>query len=317
MSEAVPVSQPPEPASHGEGRRSWVPSSLWRAGAVIALCAVAAVGLEARGVFSSGSAPWAARATGAALYDVFGVAAGVAIVASIMMIGLMMRLRRLRRKRDRAAGNPAIPGWLKAVLFFFVIAIIGSPLTYLIRNLVHSHGRLFQIPRLHSALTRGAHQAGGYSGGSWPIVTGMVLAVLALIVMIIVVRRRRLAGLAREEPDELEEQDVLSEALSAGAAALDDVADPRRAIIACYAAMEESLTGAGAAPEAADTPAEILARASASGLVRSTAAGELTGLFRQARYGGNPMAGADREAAQSALARLRLDLADGPAKVSR
>ena len=311
------MSQPPEPESHGGGRRPWVPSALWRAGAVIALCAIAAIGLRARGVFASGSAPWAARATGAALYDIFGVAAGVSIVASIIMIGLMMRLRRMRRKRQRAAANPAIPGWLKAVLFFFIIAIIGSPLTYLIRNLLHGRGQGLRLPRLAAPPSGAAHTGGGYSGGSWPILTGMVLAVLALITLVVVVRRRRLAALAREEPDEPDEQSVLSEALSAGAAALDDVADPSQAIIACYAAMEESLAGAGAAPEAADTPAEILTRASVSGLVRSTAAGELTGLFRRARYGGRPMGEPDRAVAMSALARLRSDLAGDPAKVPR
>jgi hypothetical protein len=294
---------------------SRVPPPLLRAAAVIALCAIAAIGLEARGVFASGSEPWAARVAGSALYDIFGVAVGAAIVGSSMMIALMLRLRRVKRKRDRASGNPAIPGWAKVLFLFFIIAIIGSPLTFLVRNLFHKHGQFVRVPRFGFGHSAGTRVSGGYSGGAWPVVTGMVLAIVALVVVIIVVRRRRLAELAREESAEPDDQSALSDALSAGADAMDDVADPREAIIACYAAMEQSLASAGAAPEAADTPAEILARAVAGGLVRSTAAGELTGLFRQARYGRRPMAEPERAAARSALARLRSDLADPPVKV--
>jgi hypothetical protein len=316
VSEAVPVSQPPEPANRGGGRLPPVPPSVRRAAAVIALCAIAAIGLQARGVLSSSAEPWAARVAGSALYDVFGVGFGVALVATLIMLALALRLRRLRRGRARAAGNPAIPGWAKAMMLFFIIAIIGSPLTYLLRNVLHGHGHPARIPRLGVPHPPPGRAAGAfYSGGPWPVVTGMVLAVVALVIAVIVVRRRRLAKLVHEEPDELDEQSALSDALSAGAAAMDEVADHRQAIIACYAAMEDSLAGAGAAPEAADTPAEILARAAASGLVRSTAAGELTGLFRRARYGSRGMSEAEREAAQDALARLRSDLAAGPAKV--
>ena len=69
--------------------------------------------------------------------------------------------------------------------------------------------------------------------------------------------------------------------------------------------------GAGAAPSAADTPAEVLDRAAAGGLIHSSAADDLTGLFRQARYGGHDIGEPERAAAQGALARLQSDLA-GP-----
>jgi len=98
------------------------------------------------------------------------------------------------------------------------------------------------------------------------------------------------------------------DSLAAGHAALTSSTDPRAAIIACYAAMERSLAGAGAAPAAADTPDEVLTRAASGGLIRSAAAGELTGLFRQARYGHRDMAETERVAAQGALTRLQADL---------
>jgi hypothetical protein len=94
----------------------------------------------------------------------------------------------------------------------------------------------------------------------------------------------------------------------AGTAALRDETDPRAAIISCYAAMETSLAGAGAAPAVSDTPDEVLARAASGGLIRSAAAGDLTGLFRQARYGHRAMAEGERAAARGALTRLQADL---------
>jgi hypothetical protein len=102
----------------------------------------------------------------------------------------------------------------------------------------------------------------------------------------------------------------LAEGLAAGRDALLAGAEPRAAIIACYAAMEHGFAAAGSAPAAADTPAEVLARASDSGLVRSDSAEMLTGLFRRARYSSQPMTGTDADAAARALAGMRADLED-------
>jgi hypothetical protein len=104
----------------------------------------------------------------------------------------------------------------------------------------------------------------------------------------------------------------LADALAAGEQALRAEPDPRSAIIGCYAAMERSLAEAGSPAQAADTPAEILARATAGGLVKSTWAGTLTGLFRRARYSTHPMTEDDRTAAMGALVQVRSDLGDTP-----
>ena len=288
-----------------------VASQLRRAAAVIALCAIAAIGLRAGSAVASGGRSWAARAAGLALYDIFGIAFGVCLVASTLLFAVMLQLRRLRRKRDRGSGaDPAIPWWARVILGSLVALVIGGPAVLLLHDLY-----LHRAGRRPGTLTPPALRFGRnaplshYGGGSWPVFTGMGLALAALVVAIIVIRSRRASLLPPGEPDEAGEEAALREALTAGAAALQDVADPRGAIIACYAAMEEHLARAGAEPDEADTPAEVLARAAASGLVRSTAAGELTGLFRQARYGGRAMTEAERAAAESALARLRADLA--------
>jgi hypothetical protein len=77
--------------------------------------------------------------------------------------------------------------------------------------------------------------------------------------------------------------DVL-EVVESGRSALRAIDDARAAIIACYVAMEASLDERGAARVIADTPDELLTRATAMGIVRGTAASRLTGLFYEARF---------------------------------
>jgi hypothetical protein len=126
--------------------------------------------------------------------------------------------------------------------------------------------------------------------------------------VVTVLRHRRPAAPAVEEPAPDPAPEPLAEALAAGAQALRENPDPRTAIIGCYAAMEHSLAEAGSSVVAADTPAEVLARATTDGLVRSAWAGTLTGLFRRARYSSHPMTEADRTTAMNALAQVRADL---------
>src|SRR5437773_834049 len=78
--------------------------------------------------------------------------------------------------------------------------------------------------------------------------------------------------------------------------------DPRTAIIHCYAAMEGALGGVpGAAPHPADSPTEVLDRATATGAVRSPSAWRLVELFDEARFSTHRMTEPDRAAAESTL----------------
>jgi hypothetical protein len=97
--------------------------------------------------------------------------------------------------------------------------------------------------------------------------------------------------------------------VESGRSALRALDDARAAIIACYAAMENSLAERGAARAAADTPDELLARATDSGLVRGTAAARLTALFYEARFSSHPLDRGQRDAAEQALDELAAALA--------
>jgi Domain of unknown function (DUF4129) len=106
-----------------------------------------------------------------------------------------------------------------------------------------------------------------------------------------------------------EDPEDLREAVESGRSALRTIDDARAAIIACYVAMENSLAERGAARSVADTPDELLARATRSGLVRGTAAARLTALFYEARFSSHPMDRGQRDAAERALDELAEALA--------
>lgn len=77
---------------------------------------------------------------------------------------------------------------------------------------------------------------------------------------------------------------------------------PREAIIACYAAMEQALAGApDAAPQASDTPSEVLARAVGNRALSPANASELVALFTEARFSTHVMTEQHRQAAEQAL----------------
>jgi hypothetical protein len=147
-------------------------------------------------------------------------------------------------------------------------------------------------------------------------VSTAALMVLILTAAVLVrVRRRRHAApvvAAAPVPATVVEPATGSESLALaaerGLAEVGDLSrEPREAIIACYAAMENALANApGAAPQDSDTPSEVLARAVEHRALHSGSAGELVTLFAEARFSTHVMNEGHREAAERAL-RLVLD----------
>jgi uncharacterized protein DUF4129 len=137
----------------------------------------------------------------------------------------------------------------------------------------------------------------------------VLLLLAAVAVSIGWARRLRPPVPARDDALIVEESEELREAVESGRSALRTVDDARAAIIACYLAMEQSLAERGEARSLADTPDELLARARARGIVRGTAAGQLTALFYEARFSSHPLGSAQRDAAEQALDELAAALA--------
>ncbi|MFF8731972.1 DUF4129 domain-containing protein [Streptomyces sp. NPDC015171] len=146
----------------------------------------------------------------------------------------------------------------------------------------------------------------------------LVLAIALLVAVVVIAGLHLWRYLTRPPASEApvtygvlgDEQERLAQAVHSGRRALLDGTGARAAVIACYAAMEESLAGSGVARRASDSPQDLLERAVAGGLPTAAAAAVLTALFREARYSTHPMDGSHRDRAAAALAEIA-EIADG------
>ncbi|MBS2964076.1 DUF4129 domain-containing protein [Actinocrinis puniceicyclus] len=140
---------------------------------------------------------------------------------------------------------------------------------------------------------------------AFAIVIGVALLVLLVLLAARLLRGLPLTGPVQSSPPAAVsggEDEALADALLAGRGALDGE-DARTAIIACYAAMEESLAQAGVARKRADSPFDLLRRAASRELpgAGTRDAVTLTELFREARFSSHPMTARHLETARRAL----------------
>ena len=280
----------------GRGPRSGVDAR--RAAAVLLLVAVAAVGLRASGAFSAAGAGFLGM-SGHALYGVLAVTEAVLAVVGLVLLVAGYVLSR----RDGPAARKR-----RSIWWVLLLPVVTFGLARILAKLRGQGGgrRGFGTGTARGA-AGAAHAHALPPGNLWPLL-GLFAAVALVAGALTAYRRRRDTALTFGKPAPGPAAAPLAEALAAGAQALQEDPDPRTGIIGCYAAMERTLADAGSPAQAADTPAELLARATESGLVRSEWAGTLTGLFRRARYSDHPMTEADRAAALGALAQVRADL---------
>jgi hypothetical protein len=271
--------------------------------AVAVLLAVAATGLRARGTFSNQSDRTVGGASGDVLTIVLSAAEGLAVIAFLIVLASARPQRKPKADDDEEPWRPNIPWWAKALGVLLAVAALVTPFAVLFtrksRSLVARPPIGAPRPGLGTPVVASA-------SSTWPLITGMAIAIVVVVVLTLLYRPGRRAPAAPERRSRLAR---LARSLAAGSDALTSGGEPRAAIIACYAAMERGFAAAGSAPAPADTPAEVLVRATRSGLVRGEPAEALTGLFRRARYSTYPMTSADSAAASSALAEMRADLA--------
>ncbi|MBB5162777.1 DUF4129 domain-containing protein [Mycobacterium sp. AZCC_0083] len=150
------------------------------------------------------------------------------------------------------------------------------------------------------------------------VATVAFLVILVAGTLVAAHKRRRvvpvapLADLRRDEaPDVASES--LARAAEVGLAEVGDLSrEPRKAIIACYAAMEGELSRVpGAMPEDFDTASEVLDRAVAHHALGPDSATQLVDLFDEARFSPHVMTEAHRDVAVRVLQRVLGELRAG------
>jgi len=261
-----------------------------------------------------------ARTSWSGPYQRDGIA--ISIAAEIVLAGLLaaVLVRGHRAPDDFLAGRlrQVLRGVLLAALITIPVALLASArLRGRIQPPRPLPGRSVP-PRLRPTVTARPHPPAALNLPVAEVFYALLsLALAAAIVACVVLLRRRLRSAGELPPeaslaDDDQDRAGLREAVASGQRALAVPGGTRAAIIACYVAMQRSLAAAGATRTEADTPGEFLARAAADGVVRGSAAGQLTGLFYEARFSGHEMTAAQRTAAERALRQLAADLGGRP-----
>jgi hypothetical protein len=227
----------------------------------------------------------------------------IGIVLEVVLAALLIVTLRLRGDSSEVALR--LRAGLKALLPAMMVALL---IVLLIGAHLHFNGTIHAHPPVSATPPAAGHPkpVGSAGKSGFPIWILWVLGIVALLAAIALAlklatrrpqpRVPRPGGLA-VDPEELKT------ALDEGAAALraTDYDDARKAIIACYVAMERRLGD----KNDAETPDELLGRATRDGLIHGPAAGRLTGLFYEARFSTHPLGADKREQALAALDELR------------
>lgn len=141
----------------------------------------------------------------------------------------------------------------------------------------------------------------------WPLAVGVAALVVATILAAVLVRRRRKAGAGGPPADVVE---TLRLSLDE---AIDDLRrepDPRRAVVAAYARMEQALTVFGLPRRRSEAPYEYLSRVGRE-LQAEESVSSLTELFEIAKFSSHAVDEAMRAQAIEALTAVRNEVRGG------
>src|SRR6266581_5100982 len=272
---SAPAVSGPSPAPTGGQMRATGRGGIrrgWRRGpagpvvhlaAVVLLLGLAALGSVARGVTRLSAAGMLAGPVRPVT-----VIAGVAAVAGCLVLAVVLILQ---ASRERPSGKSSripepAPLWARVFTVFMVLALFASAgAVVLVAFTGRYRGRRPKVaPSVMQALRHAAdpgHSSG--TAGTAVLLLAVVVALMVNVVAVVVLWRRRRKATA---PRQVARPSPLAAAVAAGGSAFGATAGVREAIIACYAAMEDTLAAAGSPRRAADTPEELLDRAMRDGV---------------------------------------------------
>jgi hypothetical protein len=252
---------------------------------------------------------------GSSLLTVAEVVGYVALGVGVLVVPLSMLLYRRRwrtgKGKEREDALDPLPWWMRLLGLAVVAAVVGG-------QTVVASTFLDEVRRAREAGQGAASGIGlpdpGTTGSAGTdltplIIAGVLLVAIALLAVAVAIRWRALdrpTGLA-----ELKRRRATHEALEVSLDALRREPDPRRAVIAAYAAMERSLGRAGFGRAPSEAPLEYLRRVlDVSGLAEEDLQ-TITLLFQHARFSEHPVRESMRTQAIDALGGVRATIGGG------
>lgn len=272
-----------------------------------------ALGLVVLAVFTSRSAPLviAPDVGGLSPLDVLEVIGYVALFVGIALVPATFLFARQRRRgaapRRAARSVPSgLPRWASALSLLVVILIITAQVAVLLAYLadLQRSGRSpFDALRPGGRSADGDPPLGAEGGLETLTIALLITAIIAVVVVGVAIAWRR----QNAPPDAaaVEGRQATAEAVEVGLDALRSEPDPRRAVIAAYAAMGRSLSRSGLPREESEAPLEYLRRifTGFAGVAREVTT--LTHLFQLAKFSQHIVDDEMRGTAIGALERLR------------
>jgi hypothetical protein len=231
-------------------------------------------------------------------------------IAGLLAAMIMYRARTLRAKTAEGSGRrpPPMPWWAQFVGLFAVVAVIAGQCAIIVS---------YVLEILRALRTR---QGGGAAGsGQNPldlspglagrdptsIIIAFVIFIALLLLLLVVAIRWRMLDRRFAAEGVGDHRTAAEAAVDVSLEALRREPDPRRAVIAAYAAMERALSGAGLGRHRSEAPMEYVRRV----LTEQTRAPDevrtVTDLFQVAKFSQHPVDEGMRTGAIDALEHIR------------
>lgn len=241
----------------------------------------------------------------------------VGIGAAIVLGSIVLHRVQARRSRAARGRRPAV---LVEVALLAALVLLGTLLV--IDGILGAHRRA-QVPRVSGghphALTTGARAHSIFEFPVWAQLSVAVLVFAACLLIAIALglpsratrarALRRRGGRATEMSPVPSLAPTMADAIGRSLQDLETDPDARRAIIAAYGRMEESLADAGLPRTASETAREYLSRGLISLELSPSTIGTLTTLFERAKFSLRPVDLHLRDEAIAALRGLQQELA--------
>ena len=232
------------------------------------------------------------------------VAAIVGLVAFLPTIVVLRAQRRQMLASGSAGGNSA-PWWTRigGLVVTLVSLAIQIVIVVYVVDLLRTRGFGTNDGQLDPPTGLDPNGLGTSRDSASLMIALVIVTILAVVALGLAFRWRLRDAADRDQT--LDRRARTEQAVEVGLDALRRDPDPRRAIIAAYAAMERSLSHAGLGRKPWEAPIEYLRRVLAGALGAPADVQTMTHLFEVAKFSRHPVDESMRTSAIGALERIR------------